>query len=124
MSKMLNKLQKSKKAYMLVGHYDVMGCYQEVVEEDALICLLPRDISKHIYLDKDLTIHVAPKFEVRVFARNKELVEEYFKIVNDRECFKGMLDCFSKYNERSAEYIYTTIDLEEERRLQSEALSY
>ena len=118
---MRNQINNNTKFYAVVGYYTNNGAaYIEEAFEDCSIKDLHKDISKNIYLDQDLTIHVAPSIEVRAFARNKEVFDELFAIVKDRDYLKNMLDCFSKHNGPSSDYIWTTIDLEEERQIQKE----
>ena len=75
------------------------------------------NIAKNIYLNHDVTMHVAPGIEIRVFAKDMNKIETYLEIENDPDCLKSMLDCWSKYNQPSSDYIYTTIDLEEWKEL-------
>ena len=113
-------MKKSTKVYAVVGPYDANGNYEVAISKYYLLKDIPNSISKHIYLDRDLSIHVAPSIEVRAFARSKEVFDELFAIVKDQDYFKNMLDCFSEYHGPSKDYIWTTVDLEEERQIQKE----
>lgn len=97
----------------VVGHYDENGNYCEKEFENIKLKDLHKDIAKNIYLNHDVTMHVAPGIEIRVFAKDMNKIETYLEIENDTDCLKSMLDCWSKYNQLSSDYIYTTIDLEE-----------
>ena len=102
---------------VLVGHYDENGNYCEMVFENMKLKDIHQDITKNIDLNHDITIHVAPGIEVRVFAKSMKNIETYLDIENDPEGMKSMLDCWSKYNKPSTDYVYATIDLEEWKEL-------
>lgn len=109
------KKSKNKQAvYSVAGFYDVVGGYHEIGSE-LEFKTIPKSISKNINMYHDITIQVAPRDEIRVFAKSKEAIDELLKIENDPKYFKGLFDCFSKYNERSNDYIVTTFDLEERK---------
>ena len=115
----INQTHRSKYTNVsaLVGYYDENGNYCEKEFENIKLKDLHKDIAKNIYLNHDVTMHVAPGIEIRVFAKDMNKIETYLEIENDPDCLKSMLDCWSKYNQPSSDYIYTTIDLEEWKEL-------
>lgn len=104
---------------MVLGYYDYGdgGEYRELVSENFELSKLDKSIKKHIYLNHDITIHIVPGVEIRVFAKNLKDIQTYLEVSKNLDDFKTMLDCFSEYNKSvNGEYIYTTIDIEEFKR--------
>ena len=107
-------INKQKTTSALVGYYDENGSYHEMTYEKLELKDLDRSITRNVYLDHDITVHVAPSVEVRVFAKNLKDIEKCLEIKEDPEYFKAIFDAFSKYNRSvNGEYIYTTFELEE-----------
>jgi hypothetical protein len=101
---------------MRVGYYDENGRYRESTSENLELKTLHKSIRRNIDQNHDITLHVVPGIEVRVFAKSSRDIEEFLGIKKNPDYFKGMLDAWSKYNRsENGEYIYTTFDLEEER---------
>ena len=105
---------------MVLGYYDYGdgGEYHELVSENFELSKLDKSIKKHIYLNHDITIHVVPGVEIRAFAKSLKDIQTYLEVEGDFDHFKTTLDCFSEYNKSvNGEYIYTTIDIEELKRV-------
>ena len=114
----MNALIKNKYTHvcMRVGYYDENGRYRESTSENLELKTLHKSITRNIYLNHDITLQVVPGVEARVFAKNLKDIETLLEIEPNPDFIKGMLDAWSKYNQsENGEYIYTTIDLEEER---------
>ena len=110
-------INRHRTACVLIGYYDEDGNYREIARENLELKNLPKRITKNIYLNHDITIHVSPRIEICVFAKSMKDIETYLEIENDPNCLESMLKCWSKYNEPSDNYIWTTIDFEELREL-------
>ena len=108
------RINKYNKACMLVGYYNQDGEYREEMFEEVDLKTMDKSITRNVYLSHDITLHVVPGVEVRVFAKSRKDIEMYFEIKGDTNRFKEMFDCFSKHNKSvNGEYIYTTFDLEQ-----------
>ena len=102
---------------MVVGYYDEEGGYREGMLENVNLKKIDKSIADNISLTHDITIHVVPGIEIRVFAKNRKDIETCLEIEGDPDHFKVLLDCFSKHNKSvNGEYICTTFDLEERRK--------
>ena len=111
------RINRYDKACVLVGYYNLAGEYSEEVFEEVDLKTMDKSITRNVYLSHDITLHVVPGVEVRVFAKSRKDIEMYFEIEGDTNRFKEMFDCFSKHNKSvNGEYIYTTFDLEEIRK--------
>ena len=111
------RINKYDKACILVGYYNTDGAYHEEIFEEVDLKKMHKSITRNVYLSHDITIHVVPGVEVRVFAKNRKDIETCLEIEGDPNHFKNTFDCFSKYNKAvNNEYIYTTFELEERRR--------
>jgi hypothetical protein len=109
---------KHNKVCMKVGYYDENGAYREETYENLPLKEIHKSIRRNIYLDHDITLHVVPGIEARMFARSLKDIETLLEIKQKPDFIKRMFDAWSKYNQsENGEYIYTTIDLEEEREL-------
>ena len=107
------RINKYNKACMLVGYYNQDGEYREEMFEEVDLKTMDKSITRNVCLSHDITLHVVPGVEVRVFAKSRKDIEMYFEIKGDTNSFKEMFDCFSKHNKSvNGEYIYTTFDLE------------
>ena len=116
---MKNITKKITRVCMRVGYYDESGHYRELTYDDMRLKDIHKSIRRNIDQDHDITLHVVPGIEVRVFAKSSKDIEEFLGIKKNPDYFKGMLDAWSKYNRsENGEYIYTTFDLEEERSTQ------
>ena len=104
---------------MVLGYYDYdeNGEYREEIRENLEVGKLDRSIKKHVYLNHDITIHIVPGVEIRVFAKSLKDIQTYLEVSENLDYFKTMLDCFSEHNKSvNGQYIYTTIDIEEFKR--------
>ena len=102
---------------MLVGYYDEKGEYCEMIGEDLELKNIDESISKNIFLNYDITMHIVPRIEVRVFAKSIKDFETLLKVEGDPNHIKGIFDAFSKHNESvNGEYIHTSFNFEERRR--------
>ena len=101
----------------LVGHYDDNGNYVETIFENIKLKDMHEFITENIYLDHDITVHVAPKTEVRVFAKNMNDIHTYCETIDDRDARRYLLESFVICTEPTAQYIWTTIDFEEYKKL-------
>jgi hypothetical protein len=101
----------------LVGHHDENGNYCETVFENIKLKDLHKSIAENIYLDHDITLHVAPKCEVRVFAKTMDDIHIYCETIDDLNTRKILLDNYIICTEPTKRYIWTTIDFEEHRAL-------
>lgn len=111
------RINRYDKACVLIGYYNLAGEYCEEVFEEVDLKTMDKSITRNVYLSHDITLHVVPGVEVRVFAKSRKDIEMYFEIEGDANRFKEMFDCFSKHNKSvNGEYIYTTFDLEEIRK--------
>lgn len=111
------RINKYDTACMVVGYYDETGEYREEMFENVDLKKMDKSITRNVYLSHDITIHVAPGSEVRVFAKCRKDIETCLEIEGSLNHFKEMLDCFSKYNKSvNGEYIYTTFELEERKK--------
>ena len=103
---------------MRVGYYDENGQYSEVTYENLKVNDIHKSIRRSIYLDHDITLHVVPGIEVRMFAKCLKDIETLLEINRKPDFMKGVFDTWSKYNQsQNGEFIWTTIDLEEEKEL-------
>ena len=110
------RINKYDTACMVVGCYDETGEYREEMFENVDLKKMDKSITKNVYLSHDITLHVVPGIEVRVFAKSRKDIEACVEIEGDPDHFRKTLDCFSKYNKSvNGEYIYTTFELEERR---------
>jgi len=101
-----------------VGYYDENGQYSEVTYDNLSLKDLHKSIRRGVYLDHDITLHIVPGIEARMFAKSLDDIETLLEINQNPDFLKEMLDVWSKYNQsENGDYIYTTIDLEEEREL-------
>lgn len=108
---------KYKTACMLLGYYDESNKYCETIYENLELKSLDNSITRHIYLNHDITMHVVPGVEIRVFAKNRKDIDTLYEIEGNLNHFNRTLDAFSKHNTAvNNEYIYTTFELEERRR--------
>lgn len=109
------KVNKYAKVCAVIGNYDESNEYSEIALENVVMKEFPEIIRRNIHLDHDLTIQVAPKEEIRVFAKNMGDIEEYRYLLSDYDRIKGIFDAFSKHNGpyENGQYIWTTINLEE-----------
>ena len=111
------RINKYDTACMMVGYYNEAGEYREEIFENVDLKKMDRSITRNVYLSHDITLHVVPGIEVRVFAKSRKDIESCVEIEGDPDHFRKALDCFSKYNKPvNGEYIYTTFELEERRR--------
>lgn len=111
------RINKYDTACMMVGCYDEAGKYREEIFENVDLKKMDRSITRNVYLSHDITLHVVPGIEVRVFAKSRKDIETCVEIEGNPNHFKQTFDCFSKYNKSvNGEYIYTTFELEERRR--------
>lgn len=109
------KLNRYTTVCTVIGYYDENTEYKERTLEDLPIKELPKRVSKNIYLNHDVTVQIAPKKEIRVFAKNMEEIEKFRFLCNEDNYIKGMFDSFSKHNGpyMNGDYIWTTVDIEE-----------
>jgi hypothetical protein len=113
-------INKFKKACVLLGYYNQDKEYCEEIFEEIDLKKMHRSITRNVYLSHDITMHIVPGIEIRVFAKSRKDIETYLEIKGDANVIKGLFDCFSKYNKSfNGEYIYTTFELEEIRREKS-----
>ena len=107
--------KSNTKICVLVGYYDEYDEYQELIKENMAIKELPNPIRKNIDFNQDITIHVAPKEEIRVFAKSLNDIERYRSASGDCNNIKEMFDALSKHNGPyfNGDYICTTVDIEE-----------
>lgn len=110
---------KCTKVCALVGHYDENGNYDETVFENIKLKDMHKSITENIYLDHDITVHVAPKTEVRVFAKNMNDIHTYCETIDDRDARQHLLESFVICTEPTTRYIWATIDFEEYKKLRS-----
>ena len=111
------RINKFDTACMVVGYYDETGEYREEMFEDVNLHKLSKSLAKNVFLAQDITLHVVPGKEVRVFAKSRKDIETCLEVEGDQNHFKTMLDVFSKHNQSvNGEYIYTTYEFEERRR--------
>lgn len=117
----INKTTYNKSAVVcaLVGHYDENGNYDETVFENIKLKDIHKSITENIYLDHDITVHVAPQTEVRVFAKNMNDIHTYCETIDDRDARKHLLESFVICTEPTTQYIWATIDFEEYKKLLS-----
>ena len=101
----------------LVGHYDDNGNYVETVFENIKLKDIHESITENIYLDHDITVHVALKTEVRVFAKTMNDIHTYCETIDDRDARKCLLESFVICSEASTRYLWTTIDFDEHKKL-------
>ena len=104
----------------LVGHHDDNGNYCETVFENIKFKDLDKSIAENVYLDHDITLHIAPKCELRVFAKNMDDIHTYCETIDNLQTRKIMLDDYIICLEPTTRYIWTTIDLEEYREVMSQ----
>ena len=115
---MKNITKKITRVCMVVGYYDENSHYRELTYDNMRLRDIHKSIRRNIDQDHDITLHVVPGIEVRVFAKSSKDIEEFLGIKKNPDYCKGMLDAWSKYNRsENGEYIYTTFDLEEVRSL-------
>jgi hypothetical protein len=115
---MKNITEKITRVCMVVGYYDENDHYRELTYDNMRLRGIHKSIRRNIDQDHDITLHVVPGIEVRVFAKSSKDIEGFLGIKKNPDYFKDMLDAWSQYNQsQNGEYIYTTIDLEEEREL-------
>ena len=108
------RINKYDTACMVVGYYSLDGEYHEEIFEKVELKKMDKSIARNVYLSHDITLHVVPGMEVRVFAKRRKDIEACREIEGDQNYFKNVFDAFSKYNKSvNGEYIYTTFDLEE-----------
>lgn len=112
-------INRHKIACVLIGYYDENENYREVTNNNLELKKLPKRIAKNVYLNHDITIHISPGIAISVFAKCMKDIETYLEIENNPNCLEDMLKCCSKYNSPSDDYIWTTIDLEQRRKLAS-----
>ena len=103
----------------LVGHHDENGNYCETVFENIKLKDLDKSIAENVYLDHDITLHVAPKCELRVFAKNMDDIHTYCETIDNFQTRKILLDDYIICTEPTTRYIWTTIDFEEYRELKN-----
>ncbi len=117
------KFNRNKAVYVVVGYYDESGIYHEETLDNFAIKALPTGIAKNIYPEHDITIQIAPKEEIRVFARSVSVLENYKHIGGKEDRIKGLFDAFSKHNDpyENGDYIWSTVDIEEEKRIIEQA---
>ena len=107
-------IKKQKTTSVLLGYYDENGNYIETTCEKLELKDLDKSITRNIYLNHDITVHVVPSVEVRVFAKSLKDIEKCLEIKEDPDYFKAIFDAFSEYSKSvNGEYIYTTFELEE-----------
>lgn len=110
----MSNVKKNKvKVYAIVGYYDNENNYREDSFEELKLKDIDPFISENIYLDKDITVQVAPRVEVRVFARKKESIDEFLRLENNQDYVRAIFDVFSEHNGPTTDYIYTTINLKD-----------
>ena len=115
---MKNVIKRNTRICMRVGYYDENGIYNEETYDGIGLKEIHKSNRRNIYLDHDITLHVVPGIEARMFAMSLKDIETLLEINNNSDFIKGMLDAWSQYNQsENGEYIYTTIDLEKEREL-------
>ena len=115
------RINKFDTVCMVVGYYDAAGEYREEKFEDVNLEKIRKSIAKNVFLKHDISLHVVPGREMRVFAKNSKDIETCLEIEGDQNYFKNLFDAFSKHNESvNGEYIYTTFDFEERRRVLAE----
>ena len=111
------RINKFDTACMVVGCYDETGEYREEMFEDVNLNKLNKSIAKNVFLAQDITLHIVPGKEVRVFAKSRKDIETCLEIEGDLNHFKRLLEVFSKHNKSvNGEYIYTTYGFEERRK--------
>jgi hypothetical protein len=113
------KFNRNTTVYAIVGYYDGNGIYHEENLGNLSIKTLPTRVARNIYPEHDITIQIAPKEEVRMFAKSMSIIESFNSLHSNDEGIKGMFDAFSKYNGpyENGDYIWTTTDIEEEKRI-------
>ena len=72
----------------LVGHHDDNGNYCETVFENIKFKDLDKSIAENVYLDHDITLHIAPKCELRVFAKNMDDIHTYCETIDNLQTRK------------------------------------
>ena len=108
-------INRTRTACVLVGYYDEDGQYREVIRENFDLNNIPERFAQNVYLDHDITMQVSPGIEIGVFAKCLQDIETYLKIENEPKFIEHMLECWSKHNKPSDDYIWTTIDFDELR---------
>lgn len=104
----------------LVGHHNDNGNYCETVFENIKFKDLDKSIAENVYLDHDITLQIAPKCELRVFAKNMDDIHTYCETIDNLQTRKIMLDDYIICLEPTTRYIWTTIDFEEYREVMSQ----
>jgi hypothetical protein len=111
--KMKARINRYDKACVLVGYYNLAGEYCEEVFEEVDLKTMDKSITRNVYLSHDITLHVVPGVEVRVFAKSRKDIETCLEIEGNPSYFKETLDFFSKYCEPvEGAYLHSTFDLE------------
>jgi hypothetical protein len=106
------KLNSNKKICALVGWYDEHGDYVEKIRENIALKDIDKSISKNIDLKHDITIHIAPREEIAVFARTMKALNEYIEQEENTGGVRGLLDAFGKNPKGNGDYIYTSFNLD------------
>ena len=89
------KLNRYTTVCTVIGYYDENTEYKERTFEDLPIKELSKRVSKNIYLDHDVTVQIAPKKEIRVFAKSME--EMILKSLSKRRAnFERVLNLCTK----------------------------
>lgn len=104
-----------KTTCVLIGYYDEYDNYREITRENIKLKTLPKVIAIDVYLDHDITMHISPGKEIRVFAKSMKDIETYLEIENTPNFVEQMLKDWSEYNAPSDDYIWTTFDFDELR---------
>ena len=118
LTRMKTRINRYDTVCMVVGYYDEEGGYREGMLENVNLKKIDKSITDNISLTHDITIHVVPSIEIRVFAKNRKDIETCLEIEGNPDHFKMLLDYFSKHDKSvNGEYIYTTFDLEERRKV-------
>jgi hypothetical protein len=116
MKALFKKKQYNEEIAAFIGYYNEEGTYREERLEKLSINELPPKIRNHIYLKRDITIHIAPQEEIRIFAKSLDVIDSYF-VEEKTTSAKELLDVFSMNPRGMGEYLYMTVDLEEMRKI-------
>lgn len=106
------KLNSKMKVCVLVGWYDENGNYTENTLENIAIEDIDKSISRNIDYRHDVTIHIAPQEEVRVFARTMSVLNEYIERERSSGGVRSLFNAFGNSPKGNGDYIYTSFDLD------------
>jgi ribonuclease BN (tRNA processing enzyme) len=84
----------------------------EKIRENIALKDIDKSISKNIDLKHDITIHIAPREEIAVFARTMKALNKYIEQEENTGGVRGLLDAFGKNPKGNGDYIYTSFNLD------------